>query len=92
MFLEYERKLDVFRDLPAETRDGHCIELAGNIEIPEEMESVLAHGAMGIGLYRTEFLYIRKKERADSPGIHEIKIFKGGRPNGSKLLYQSIRW
>ena len=61
MFLEYERKLYVLKNLPAETRDGHHVDLAGNIEIPEEIESVLQHGAKGIGLYRTEFLYIRKK-------------------------------
>jgi phosphotransferase system enzyme I (PtsI) len=61
-FLEFERSLDVIKDLPAVTLDNHSIELAGNIEIPEEIETVLKYGAKGIGLYRTEFLYIRKKE------------------------------
>jgi len=61
MFLDSEKSLGTLKDLPAETRDGHCLELAGNIEMPEEINSVLQHGAKGIGLYRTEFLYIRKK-------------------------------
>ncbi|MBD3185054.1 phosphoenolpyruvate--protein phosphotransferase [Candidatus Poribacteria bacterium] len=61
-FLEFERSLDVLRDLPAVTIDNHSIDLAGNIEIPEEIDSVLHHGANGIGLYRTEFIYIRQKE------------------------------
>lgn len=60
-FLEFEKSLDVLRDLPAITLDNYSIELAGNIEIPEEIESVLRHGAKGVGLYRTEFLYIRKQ-------------------------------
>jgi len=61
-FQDFERSLDVLRDLSATTLDNHTIDLAGNIEIPEEVESILKHGAKGIGLYRTEFLYIRKKE------------------------------
>jgi len=60
-FHEFERSLDVLRDLPAVTLDNYHIDLAGNIEIPEEITSVLDHGANGIGLYRTEYLYIRKK-------------------------------
>jgi phosphotransferase system enzyme I (PtsI) len=61
-FQEFERSLDVLRDLPAVTLDNYRVDLAGNIEIPEEVASVLEHGAEGIGLYRTEYLYIRKKE------------------------------
>ncbi|MBN2651113.1 MAG: phosphoenolpyruvate--protein phosphotransferase [Spirochaetales bacterium] len=46
-------------ELSAETKDGKLIKLQGNIEIPEEVESVLAHGADGIGLYRSEFLFMQ---------------------------------
>jgi phosphoenolpyruvate-protein phosphotransferase (PTS system enzyme I) len=45
--------------LPAETRDGKLILLKGNIEIPEEVEGVINHGASGIGLYRSEFLFLQ---------------------------------
>lgn len=51
-------QLASLRDLPAETLDGHPIELYANIEFPREVEACLARGANGIGLYRTEFLYL----------------------------------
>jgi phosphotransferase system enzyme I (PtsI) len=45
-------------ELPAITTDGARVKLNGNIEFPEEIPSLLAHGAEGIGLYRTEFLFL----------------------------------
>jgi len=57
-FLELEHKLDELREKPAITRDGVKITLLGNIEFPDEAESVLEKGGEGIGLYRTEFLYL----------------------------------
>jgi phosphotransferase system enzyme I (PtsI) len=53
-----EHELQELHDLPAETRDGRRIDLSANIELPAELEDVLNHGADGIGLYRTEFLYL----------------------------------
>ncbi len=47
------------RDLPAETLDGKRLSIEANIEVPDEAESVLAHGADGIGLFRSEFLFIQ---------------------------------
>jgi phosphotransferase system enzyme I (PtsI) len=46
------------RDLPATSPDGCRLTLYGNIEFAEEMPSLLAHGAEGIGLFRTEFLFL----------------------------------
>ena len=48
--------------LPAVTKDNHKVEIGGNIEFSEEIPSAIAHGADGIGLYRTEFIYINKEE------------------------------
>ncbi len=48
-----------FNELPAETKDGKVFALKANIEIPEEVDAVAAHGADGIGLYRSEFLFLR---------------------------------
>jgi phosphotransferase system enzyme I (PtsI) len=56
------------KDLPAVTRDGKPIEIMANIEFPEEVPSVKLHGAQGIGLYRTEFFYMNRK---DSPSEEE---------------------
>ena len=53
-----EHELQELHGLPAETRDGKRIELSANIELPDELDDVLSHGADGIGLYRTEFLYL----------------------------------
>ena len=57
-YQEIQKDLSTFRDLPAVTVDGVPVTLQGNIELPEEVESILAYGAEGIGLYRTEFLYL----------------------------------
>ena len=55
---EIQKGLSTLRDLPAVTVDGVRVSLQGNIELPEEVESVIAYGAEGIGLYRTEYLYL----------------------------------
>src|SRR5690606_20713010 len=53
-----EADLATLRDLPARTVDGVQVELLANIEFPTEIEDALDRGAQGIGLYRTEFLYL----------------------------------
>ncbi len=55
---ERERTLVELRDLPAVTRDGHEITLLGNIEFADEVRNVLANAGHGIGLYRTEYLFL----------------------------------
>lgn len=55
---EFVRSLEELAAKPAITRDGVEVELLGNIEFPEEAEQVLERGGAGIGLYRTEFLYL----------------------------------
>ncbi|GAB0262844.1 phosphoenolpyruvate--protein phosphotransferase [Staphylococcus pseudintermedius] len=64
----YQHKLELFfadrealkqlRDEPSKTLDGHEVELAANIGTPNDLEGVHNNGAEGIGLYRTEFLYM----------------------------------
>ncbi len=49
-------------DLPAVTLDGRTIQISGNIEFPDEVPSVRQHGGQGIGLYRTEFFYMNRKD------------------------------
>jgi phosphotransferase system enzyme I (PtsI) len=56
------KELFKYKDLPAETPDGFHVKLLANIELVEELPSVLEYGAEGIGLYRTEFLYLNRKE------------------------------
>ncbi|MDR4497230.1 MAG: phosphoenolpyruvate--protein phosphotransferase [Candidatus Scalindua sp.] len=61
-FHMFEEKLvSELKDLPAVTLDGREIEILGNIDFPREIGASLSHGAAGIGLYRTEFLYLGSK-------------------------------
>jgi phosphotransferase system enzyme I (PtsI) len=53
------------RDRKAETRDGHQVALKANIEIPEEAEGLHQFGAEGIGLYRSEFLFLNPDQAAE---------------------------
>jgi phosphotransferase system enzyme I (PtsI) len=55
-----ETRLEELRDLPAETKCGVRVQLFGNIEFPEEAAHCVDKGASGVGLYRTEFLYLNK--------------------------------
>jgi len=55
-------KLEMLRELPAITTDGELISLMGNIEFPYEAELCEERGADGIGLYRTEFLYLGRDD------------------------------
>jgi len=95
-----EKEFLKFKPLPAETRDGYRVKLLANIEITEELPSVLHHGAEGIGLYRTEFLYLnrtdlpseedhfqiyRKKKKKMSPNPTTIRTFDLG---GDKFVSQ----
>ncbi len=57
-----ERALLGIHDEPAVTLDGHRVELGANIELPGEAEQVLATGADGVGLFRTEFFYLGRPE------------------------------
>ncbi len=94
-----QAKLARLRTLPAETRDGVTISLVANLELPREGERALDSGAVGIGLLRTEFMYMN---RDDLPGEEEqfqalrgLVQQMGGRPvtvrtldvGGDKLAY-----
>jgi phosphotransferase system enzyme I (PtsI) len=57
-----EREVLKYASLRAETRDGVRIRLQANIEMVDEIASARAHGAEGIGLYRTEILYLNRKD------------------------------
>ncbi len=82
--VQFEKQLFQLRDLPAKTKDGVEISLMGNIEFPHEVENALEKGAVGIGLYRTEFLYLASEKEPtedDHYGSYAEAIRKlGGRP------------
>lgn len=58
---QLEHELIELKSLPSETLDGKRTIVAGNIELPEDVAGVISHGAEGIGLYRTEYLYMNRR-------------------------------
>ncbi len=70
-FTDLEHRLDAIRQKPAVTRDGTEITLLGNIEFPNEAEIVLEKGGAGIGLYRTEFLYLNTESEPTEQDHYE---------------------
>jgi len=79
--VRFEHELGTLKDKPSVTRDGVKIELLGNIEFPSEAQSVKDKGGAGIGLYRTEFLYLYSGSEPTEEDHYEayaetIKTFK----------------
>ena len=68
-FLAEREALKVLKDAKSVTTDGHEVELAGNIGGPKDVEGVLNNGGEGVGLFRTEFLYMNSEN--DFPSEEE---------------------
>ena len=64
-------KLKRLRTAPAATLDGTPVELWANIELPSDLEGVKASGAAGIGLYRSEFLFMNRRDLPDEDEQYE---------------------
>jgi phosphotransferase system enzyme I (PtsI) len=77
-------ELGGFRDLPATTRDGHRVMLMSNIEFPREAAIGVTKGSDGVGLYRTEFLFLRSEGAPSEDEQYEayVEAIRGaaGRP------------
>jgi len=68
---EFRVELAKYSHLPAETLDGVNLKIRANIEFLEEVSTVLANGGEGIGLFRTEFLYLSQKELPSEQTLFE---------------------
>ncbi|MDA1117002.1 MAG: phosphoenolpyruvate--protein phosphotransferase [Proteobacteria bacterium] len=66
--LQERKKLRRLKSTPAATLDGTAVELFANIELPQDLDQVHEAGAQGVGLFRTEFLFMNRK---DLPGEDE---------------------
>jgi phosphotransferase system enzyme I (PtsI) len=78
-----QERLDALHDLPAQTLDGHRMILSGNIELPTDVPGVLAAGAEGVGLFRTEFLYLNRSEFPNEAEQYEkyVEVARAVKPN-----------
>jgi len=81
----WKHELEKIAHLESVTKDNIKIHVAGNIEISEEVDTVLKHGAQGIGLYRTEFLYLNRK---DFPT--EEELFENAKDVVEKIAPESV--
>lgn len=93
------RRLTHLKDLPAVTQDGQEVALQVNIELPREVEVALSAGAEGVGLLRTEFMFMNRDvppgEDEQFELLHEVVAAMKGRPvtirtldvGGDKLAY-----
>ena len=90
-FLEEKAALQVLLDKPSITVDGHQVELVANIGSPKDMDNVIANGAEGVGLYRTEFLYMESTE--DFPSEEDqFKAYKVvlERAEGKRVVVRTL--
>ncbi|MDA0225451.1 MAG: PEP-utilizing enzyme, partial [Proteobacteria bacterium] len=83
--LVLERKrLKRLRSTPAATLDGTPVELFANIELPQDVPQALKAGAGGIGLFRTEFLFMNRKDLPNEDeqyeAYREVGVAMAGRP------------
>ncbi|MCF7945476.1 MAG: phosphoenolpyruvate--protein phosphotransferase [Spirochaetia bacterium] len=76
---KHEQSLMKLNELPSESQDGHRVILKANLEIPDEIDSALQHGAEGVGLYRSEFLFLKPGEVASEQEQYEAysRVLKG---------------
>lgn len=83
-FAEENRRLATLSALPAITRDGAEVQLSANVELPRDVEPALAHGAGGVGLLRTEFLFMSRDSAPDEEEqyslLRDIVTGMKGRP------------
>ena len=69
-WMAHEKELEQLADLATITKDGHSVTLKANIETVEELEAVVTHGADGIGLFRSEFLFMKPGGATEEGAIH----------------------
>jgi phosphotransferase system enzyme I (PtsI) len=79
-----ERLLQRLRGLPAVTKDNRRVEISANIGVPDDVKTALKYGAEGVGLFRTEFLYMNRDMLPTEDEQYEeykrVALDMGGRP------------
>ncbi len=83
-YIEYKEKLEQMRGQKSITRDGFKVEIAANIGTPKDVEGILSNDGEGVGLYRTEFLYMDRDrlptEEEQFEAYKEVAVRLEGRP------------
>ena len=84
------KKLELIKELPCRTLDGKDIELSANLEFPDEIDSVFTFGANGIGLYRTEYLYLKKDELPTEDEEYEEYYKVASRISPQPVIFRTL--
>jgi phosphoenolpyruvate-protein phosphotransferase (PTS system enzyme I) len=83
-YLLERKKLKRLRSTPAATIDGTPVELQANIELPQDIEEALEAGATGVGLFRSEFLFLNRGDLPDEDeqfeAYRQVAEAMGGKP------------
>jgi phosphotransferase system enzyme I (PtsI) len=94
---EYQRKLvrlnaelKELADLPAQTLDGHAVALQANIEGPDDVNDALGKGAQGVGLYRTEFLYLTQEKKPQEEDHYKAYVDVLARCAGRPVVIRTL--
>lgn len=79
----FEKELRELKNLPAETQDGYSVTMRANVELLEETEHAKDYGACGVGLFRTEFLFMNRSEVPEEEEQFQIykKVLERAAPN-----------
>jgi phosphotransferase system enzyme I (PtsI) len=85
-----EAELAEIAHLPAVTTDGNNVTLLANIEFPTEIDDAVARGAVGIGLYRTEFLYMASSTEPGEQDHYEAYVEAVRRLKGKPLVIRTL--
>lgn len=90
-FRKFEHSLGELRELPAVTRDGEKIHLYANIEFPHEAPHCAQRGADGVGLYRTEFLYVgRETDPTEDEHLAAYRDVLEALPKGQPVVIRTL--
>ena len=83
-------RLHAMRDLPARTRDDVAVALYANIDQPDELEDALEYGAMGVGLYRTEYMMMREGALPDEDAHYAAAVSVLARLDGRSATIRTF--
>jgi phosphoenolpyruvate-protein phosphotransferase (PTS system enzyme I) len=84
------KRFVVVKDLPAVTTDNHKVDIVANIELPEEIPAVKIHGGEGIGLYRTEFFYMNRKDAPTEEEQFQAYKFVAEEMKSSSVIIRTL--
>ena len=88
--IKFEQELRTLAALPAQTMDGHQVSLWANIEFAEDIDDALTRGAEGIGLYRTEFLYLASDHEPTEKDHYNAYVDAIERLKGRPLVIRTL--